>query len=177
MKSSHNLPILAQRSATTIARYLSCAQGCWLPTGHSTAIRSNDELYEIYGELTVVQRIKLARFQWIGHVVRMETDDPARKVFLGRPQGQRRRGRAKLKLQDGVEASAIKAGMTDWQMKARDREQFWTHLRQAKTAKRLYRQISKQIKAVKRVLMYQFYSKVFNGIVPLPLPSNFEVFR
>ena len=44
-----------------------------------------------------------------GHAIRMETDDPARKVFLDRPQGQRRRGRPKLRWQDGVEASAIKA--------------------------------------------------------------------
>ena len=43
----------------------------------------NDELYEMYGDLTVVQRIKLARLRWAGHVVRMETDDSARKVFLG----------------------------------------------------------------------------------------------
>ena len=51
--------------------------------------RYNDELYEMYNDLTVVERIKLARFRWAGHVVRMETDNPARKVFLGRPQGQR----------------------------------------------------------------------------------------
>ena len=39
--------------------------------------RYNDELYEMYDDLTVVQRIKrIARFRWAGHVVRMETDDP-----------------------------------------------------------------------------------------------------
>ena len=43
---------------------------------------------------------------------------PSCKVFLGRPQGQRRHGRPKLRWQDGVEASAIKAGITDWQTKA-----------------------------------------------------------
>ena len=68
----------------------------------------------MYGDLTVVQRIKLARLRWAGHVIRMETDDPTRKVFLGRPQAKRRRGRPKLRWQDGVEASAIKAGITDW---------------------------------------------------------------
>ena len=91
----------------------------------------------MYGDLTVVQRIKLARLRWAGHVVRMEMDDPARKVFLGRPQRQRKRGRPKLKWQDGVEASAIKAGITDWQTKARHRERFRTLLGQAKAAKRL----------------------------------------
>ena len=91
----------------------------------------------MYGDLTVVQRLKLARLRLAGHVVRIETDDPARKVFLGRPQGQRRRGRPKFRWQDGVEASAIKAGITDRQTKVRDRERFRALLRQAKTAKRL----------------------------------------
>ena len=75
---------------------------------------------EMYGDLTVLQRIKLARLRWADHVVSMETDDPARKVFLGRPQGQRMRGRPKLRWQDGVEAYAIKARITDWQTKTRD---------------------------------------------------------
>ena len=48
----------------------------------------------------------------------METDDPARKVFLGRPQRQRRRGRPIPREQYGVEVSAIKAGITDWLKKA-----------------------------------------------------------
>ena len=103
-----------------------CVEGQWRS-------RYNDELYEMYGDLTVVQRIKLARLRWAGHVVRMET----RKVFLGRPEGRRRRGRPKLRWQDCVEASAIKAGLTDWQKKARDHERFRTLLRQAKTVKRL----------------------------------------
>ena len=36
----------------------------------------------MYGDLNVVQRINLARLRWAGHVVRMETDNPARKIFL-----------------------------------------------------------------------------------------------
>ena len=63
----------------------------------------------MYGDLTVVQRFKFARLRWADHVVRMETDDPARRVFLGRPQGQRRRGRPKLRWQDGARDN----GLTD----------------------------------------------------------------
>ena len=65
-----------------------CVEGQWRS-------HYNDGLYEMYGDLIVVKRIKLARLRWAGHVVRLETDDSARKVFLGRPQGQRRRGRPK----------------------------------------------------------------------------------
>ena len=42
----------------------------------------------MFDDLTVVQRIKLARLPWAGHVVRTETGDPARYVFLGHQQGQ-----------------------------------------------------------------------------------------
>ena len=91
--------------------------------------RGVDGIYEMYGDLTVVQRIKLARLRWAGHVVRMEAYDPARKVFLGRPQGQRRRGRLKMRWQDSVEATFIKSGITDWQTKALDCERFSTFLR------------------------------------------------
>ena len=37
----------------------------------------------MYGDLTVVQRIKLARLRWADHTVRMERDNPTRKIFLG----------------------------------------------------------------------------------------------
>ena len=79
-----------------------------------TRSRYNDELYEMYGDLTVVQRIKFDRFRWDVHVVRMEMNDPARKVFLGHPQGQSRPCRPKLGRKDDVEASAIKSGITGW---------------------------------------------------------------
>ena len=49
-----------------------------------------------------------------------------------------------MRWQVGVEASAIKAGITDWQTKARDREQFWTLLRQAKTISLLKRRIRRR---------------------------------
>ena len=63
----------------------------------------------MYGDLTVVQRIKLAGLRWAGQ----KTDDPVRKVFLGRLQGQRRQGRPKLRWHNGVKAFAIKVGITD----------------------------------------------------------------
>ena len=55
-----------------------CVEGQWWS-------RYNDELYEMYGDLTVVQHIAMLR--WAGSVASMITDDPARKVFLGCPQG------------------------------------------------------------------------------------------
>ena len=54
--------------------------------------RYSDELYEMYGDLTVVLCIKLARLRWAGHVVRMETEDPARKVFTPKRPSKTTRG-------------------------------------------------------------------------------------
>ena len=56
-----------------------------------------------------------------------------------------------LRWQDGVEAFSIKAGISDWQTKARDRERFRTLLRQAKTAKRLQRLIRKKVSCLNSV--------------------------
>ena len=107
-----------------------CVEGQWRS-------RYNDELYEMYGDLPVVQRMKLVRLRWAGQVVPMEMDDLTGWVFLCHPQGQGRRGRPKLRWQDGVEASAIKVEIKDCHTKVRGRERFRTLLRQAKTAKRL----------------------------------------
>ena len=74
-----------------------------------------------------------SRLRWVGHVIRMETDDQVFKICLGRVQEQTDRDRPKLKRQDGMEA------VKDWLKKARDRERFQTLLRQGKTAKRLQR--------------------------------------
>ena len=55
--------------------------------------------------------------------VQPEPDDPVHKVLLGQ--------------QDGLEAFAIKTGLTDWQTKARDHERFRTLIQQSKSVKRL----------------------------------------
>ena len=72
--------------------------------------RYNDELYEMYG--SVVQRISSPGSGGLA------------MLYVSKHQGQRRRARPKLSWQHGLEASAIKAGITDWQTKARDRASY-----------------------------------------------------
>ena len=43
-------------------------------------IRYNDELYEMYGDLTVVKRIKLARLRLADHLVRSPEPGQDRKA-------------------------------------------------------------------------------------------------
>lgn len=65
--------------------------------------------------------------------MRMAPDDPARKVLLGCPKGQRRRDRAKLRWKDGVDEAARLTGIRNLTTVASDRERFRMKLRQAKT--------------------------------------------
>ncbi|CAG9829536.1 unnamed protein product [Diabrotica balteata] len=44
--------------------------------------RYNFELYRIYHEPDIVKHIKIGRLTWVGHVMRMEQTDPARKRSL-----------------------------------------------------------------------------------------------
>ena len=56
-------------------------------------IRWNQELYDIYDDIDVVKRIKI-RLRWLGHVARMDSSNPVRKVFESEPGvGCRRQGR------------------------------------------------------------------------------------
>jgi hypothetical protein len=41
--------------------------------------------------------------KWAGHVLRMNDEEPTKKLMLGKPDGTRRRGRPKLRWIDGLE--------------------------------------------------------------------------
>ena len=43
-------------------------------------IRWNQELYEIYDDIDVVKCIKIQRLRWLGHVARIDSSNPVRKV-------------------------------------------------------------------------------------------------
>ena len=50
--------------------------------GDDFRIRFNCELYELLNDMDVVQRINIQRLRWLGHVVRMEEDAPARRTVF-----------------------------------------------------------------------------------------------
>ena len=55
-----------------------CDRGEW-------RIEWNQELYDIYDDIDVVKRIKILRLRWLGHVARMDSSNPVRKVFESEP--------------------------------------------------------------------------------------------
>ena len=90
--------------------------------GADFRLRMNHELYELYADIDINQRIKQQRLRWLGHVVRMEEHVPARKVFEGVVPGKRRRGAARLRWKDQVLADLSAPGpIPDWRRRAQDR--------------------------------------------------------
>ena len=83
--------------------------------------RMNHELYQLYASIDIVKRIKMARLRWLGHVSRMEENEPARKIFEDVLEGRRKIGRPRLRWKDQVDESLQKLGVTNWRQKAKDR--------------------------------------------------------
>jgi hypothetical protein len=84
--------------------------------------RYNFELCRLYKEPDIVKTIKIGRLRWIGHVMRMDVDDPVRKTLLEKPVGQRRRGRPRTRFLDNVEEDLGDTGIRAWRRRAMDRE-------------------------------------------------------
>ncbi|XP_053968149.1 uncharacterized protein LOC128869602 [Anastrepha ludens] len=51
--------------------------------GEDYCSRTNNELYELYANIDVVQRIAIQRLRWLGHVMPMDEEAPTKKVFEG----------------------------------------------------------------------------------------------
>jgi hypothetical protein len=89
--------------------------------------RANNELYQLYDDPDLVKFMKLSRFSWAGHVFQLNESDPARKVLLTGPGGQRPRRRPKLRWEEGIEEDAERAGFRNWKKTAANREE-WRNL-------------------------------------------------
>ena len=104
-----------------------------LRVGDDYRIRMNHELYELYDDIDVVQRISQQQLRWLGHVVRMDENAPARKVFDARVEGGRRRGRPKLRWRDQVEVHLSRLGVRNWRQRAMNRNAWRTVVGEAVT--------------------------------------------
>ena len=78
-----------------------------------------------------MQRINLQRLRWLGHIVRMEDNAPARRVFAAGICESRRRGRPCIRWKDQIEEALSWIGVTNWRRLARNRGAWKNVLRQA----------------------------------------------
>ena len=96
-------------------------------------IRYNHELQELYQHADVVQKIRTKRLSWAGHVVRMDDDQPAKKVFSREPSGTRRRGRPRTRWVDLVESDTADLGIPNWRGTANSRTEWSSLIRLAES--------------------------------------------
>ena len=83
-------------------------------------IQWNDELYEIYGDIDIIQRIKRQRLRQQGHIVRMDKNTPTFKVFDAVPAGgSRGRGRPSLRWGNQVKEDMAALGISNWRQKSK----------------------------------------------------------
>jgi hypothetical protein len=81
----------------------------------------NHELYNLYNDVQISKKAKISRLKWAGHVLRMNAEEPTKKLMLGKPDGTRRRGRSKLQWIDRLEKDLHNISIRNWKYIALDR--------------------------------------------------------
>jgi hypothetical protein len=80
----------------------------------------------------IVSIIKIRRLEWLGHVVRMNETRTVKKIFEGKLEGRRSRGRPRLRWINDVEDDPRKLGVKRWRTKALEREEWTSIIKEAK---------------------------------------------
>jgi hypothetical protein len=70
-------------------------------------------------QLVFTADIKINRLRWAGHVIRLEEQNPARRVLVAVVEGRRQRGRTKLRWENGVREDARMLAERNWRNAAR----------------------------------------------------------
>jgi hypothetical protein len=94
-------------------------------------IRSKEELMTKYKAPDIVNVIKIRRLEWFGHVVRMN-ETRSVKIFEGKLEGRRSRGRPRLRWMNDVEYDLRKLGVKRWRTDALEGEEWASIIKEAK---------------------------------------------
>jgi hypothetical protein len=99
-------------------------QGIW-------RIRTNQELGELYKDLDIVAGIKKKRFEWMGHVARMDQARTVKEVFESKAWGSRS-VRLRLRWMKDVDKDLREMKVKTWRQKAGDGEEWVSVIKEAK---------------------------------------------
>lgn len=86
--------------------------------------RTNKEVQEVYGDLSITAFIRAQRVRWLGHISRMPDNRHAKRMLEEGTGGKKKKGRPKKRWLDAVVADVKSAGVEDWKSSARDRDRW-----------------------------------------------------
>jgi hypothetical protein len=86
----------------------------------------------LFNEPDIVKYIKINRFSWAGHVIRMDNNRTVKKVFNTKPMGIRKCGRSKLRWEDDVIQDIKTLGVKNWRNVAKEKKSWQKLLRKAR---------------------------------------------
>ena len=93
-------------------------------------IKTNVELRTKYKSQDIVTVIKIRRLEWLGHVSRMNETRSVKKIFEGKLERRRGRGRPRLRWINDVEDDLRKLGVKRWRTKALNSEEWASNIRE-----------------------------------------------
>jgi hypothetical protein len=93
--------------------------------------RYNHELYKLRNELDIATVIKVGRLRWMGHLFRMQEQNPCRKLTLHKPEAARRVGRPAIRWLDSAEEDLKRMDVRNWRRKSQDRDQWRAIVKEA----------------------------------------------
>jgi hypothetical protein len=95
-------------------------------------VKTNEELMTKYKASDIVNVIKIRRLEWLGHVVRMNEIRSVKKIFEGKLEGRKGRGRPRLRWTNDVGENLRELGVKRWRAKALEREEWAAIIEEAK---------------------------------------------
>jgi hypothetical protein len=85
-----------------------------------------------YKSQDIITVIKIQRLEWLGHIIRMDETRSVKKIFEGKLEGRRGRGRPRLRWINDVENDLRKLGVKRWRTKALDGVEWASIVREGK---------------------------------------------
>jgi hypothetical protein len=95
-------------------------------------IKTNAESITKYKSQDIITVMKIRRLEWLGHVIRMDETGSVKKIFEGKSEGRRGRGRPRLRWINDVEDDLRKLGVKRWRAKVLDRVEWASIVREGK---------------------------------------------
>lgn len=86
--------------------------------------RWNSEIYQLYDDIDIIFFIRVSRLRWLGHVYRMEDDNPCRRILEEKIYNKRPRGRPRHRWWNAVLEDIERLRVRDWKAKSRDRDEW-----------------------------------------------------